>query len=111
MSGASARAATVSHWGPFRHAVLKTADSMGMEITDTCNPRQTTKESSILGLLNNPIRNTERSLRTLKACTSWDRLSTANAIVLPTVTSKYTRPMVKASREMAPIKQPSMAML
>lgn len=51
----------------------------------------------------------------LKACISWQRLSEAKVIVLPTTgsppLSKKTLPMVKARNDNAPIKQPSMAML
>ena len=86
-----------------------------MEMTETWRDRQTRKEYSIFRLPKIPISKRDFSLRTLKAWISWEQLSTAKAMVRPaagaSAPSKNTRPMVKASREIMPMKQPSMAML
>ena len=82
-----------------------------MAMTPICSAAQTRNARFMTLLLKKPILKSEWSLRMLKACTSWERLKVAKAMVRPTRRlEKMLLPMVKASRAIAPIISPSTKM-
>ncbi len=112
-SGSKDNKATICHCRKLSGVVLKMVEMAGMETTVTCMMVQMKKASSMGLFVVKPILKRERLLLVLKAWTSWDRLRTQNAMVLPTVgvppKSKNILPMENAKRARAPIIMPSSA--
>lgn len=62
-------------------AVLNIPERVGMQMTETCIIVHIIKDITNFGFVKNPIENSDPLLRTLKECTSWDKLSTAKVHV------------------------------
>ena len=98
-SGTKASAVTISHCCGTRATVLKICANGGMTMTLSCKTTHTTAAKTNFLLRKIPARKTDCDDRILNVCTTWEKLSTANAIVRPMTgdagsISKKIRPML-----------------